>query len=86
MPSLHSSYPVMVLYYGVKNRLGWVNIFFGIVMVGIWFSAVYLSHHYVLDVLAGILCAIAGITLFNLILLKAGWFKRFIDNYENLVK
>jgi hypothetical protein len=86
MPSLHSSYPVIVLYYGIKNKLGRANIFFFIVMIGIWFSAVYLSHHYVLDVLAGMLCAVTGITLFNILLSKAGWFKRFIDNYENLVK
>lgn len=65
MPSLHSSYPVIVLYYGLKNRLGMMNIVFGIVMVGIWFTAVYASHHYLLDVFAGITCAIVGINLFN---------------------
>jgi hypothetical protein len=85
MPSLHSSYPVIVVYYAIKNRLGLMNIFFFIVMFGIWFSAVYLSHHYVLDVLAGMTCAIIGITLFNL-LLKTGWFSRFINNYEALIK
>jgi len=85
MPSLHSSYPVIVLYYGIKNKLGVANIFFFAVMIGIWFSAVYLSHHYILDVLAGISCAVIGITLFNLLLSKASWFKRFIDSYENLV-
>lgn len=68
MPSLHSSYPVIVLYYGLKNRLGLINILFAIVMLGIWFTAVYTSHHYVLDVLAGILCAATGITLFNWLL------------------
>lgn len=86
MPSLHSSYPMIVLYYGLKNKLGKANIFFGIVMIGIWFSAVYLSHHYIVDVLAGILCAVIGIALFNIILSKVAWFKRFIDNYENLIK
>jgi hypothetical protein len=85
MPSLHSSYPVIVLYYGLKNRLGSLNIFFGIVMIGIWFSAVYLSHHYVLDVIAGILCATIGITLFNL-LLKSVRFERVINSYLNLIK
>lgn len=86
MPSLHSSYPVIVLYYGLKNKLGKANIFFGIVMIGIWFSAVYLSHHYIVDVLAGILCAIIGIAVFNIILYKVTWFRRFIDNYENLIR
>lgn len=86
MPSLHSSYPVIVLYYGLKNRLGRLNIFFFIVMIGIWFSAVYLSHHYVVDVLAGMLCATIGIALFNLLYTKAAWFNRFIDRYENTIK
>jgi hypothetical protein len=65
MPSLHSSYPLIVLYYGLRNKLGLINIFFAIVMLGIWFTAIYSSHHYMLDVLAGILCAITGIALFN---------------------
>ena len=85
MPSLHSSYPVIVLYYGLKNKLGLVNIFFGIVMVGIWFSAVYASHHYVLDVLAGITTAITGITLFNLLFTKIKPFGNFINNYYKLI-
>jgi membrane-associated phospholipid phosphatase len=65
MPSLHSAYNLIVLYYGVKNRLGFINIFFGVVVVGIWFAAVYSSHHYVLDVLGGISCAIIGIFVFR---------------------
>ncbi|RKR83006.1 PAP2 superfamily protein [Mucilaginibacter gracilis] len=85
MPSLHSSYPVIVLYYGLKNKLGVINVFFATVTVGIWFAAVYLSHHYVLDVLAGITCAIVGIALFNLLLSRSGFFKRFIDGYERAI-
>ena len=77
MPSLHSAYPVLVLYYGLKNRLGWVNVFFAGLMVGIWFSAVYTSHHYVLDVLAGIGCALTGIVLFNW-LRQTAWLTGFI--------
>lgn len=64
MPSLHSSYPVIVLYYGLKNKLGLINVFFAVVMLGIWFTAIYTSHHYMLDVLAGITCALIGIQLF----------------------
>lgn len=78
MPSLHSSYPVIVLYYGLKNRLGLMNIIFAIVMLGIWFTAVYASHHYVLDVFAGITCAIAGINLFNW-LVKRTMLKVFVE-------
>ncbi len=63
MPSLHSSYPVIVLYYGIKKKMKGANILFGIILLGIWFAAVYTSHHYVLDVLAGLLCAIAGLVI-----------------------
>lgn len=78
MPSLHSSYPLIVLYYGIKTRMKWLNIFFAIVMIGIWFSAVYTSHHYVVDVLAGIGCAIFGIALFEL-LMKVKWMQQFVN-------
>ncbi|MEP7256914.1 MAG: phosphatase PAP2 family protein [Flavitalea sp.] len=65
MPSLHSSYPLIVLFYGIKGRLGVMNVLFFLIMCGIWFSAVYSCHHYVLDVIAGIFCAITGIFLFQ---------------------
>jgi hypothetical protein len=86
MPSLHSSYPVIVLYYGIKNRLGLINIFFGLVMVGIWFAAVYTSHHYVMDVLAGITTAIVGINLFNYISRNSAWVNRLLYRYEAVIK
>jgi hypothetical protein len=85
MPSLHSSYPVVVVYYGIKNKLGKVNILFAIVMLGIWFTAVYASHHYILDVLAGITCALTGIFLFNLIVKKSKTFDVFINKYEQAI-
>jgi len=70
MPSLHCSYPVIVLYFGLRNRLGLINILFFLIMIGIWFSSVYTSHHYVLDVIAGVICAITGILFFKYVLEK----------------
>jgi len=67
MPSLHSAYPVIVFYHALKNKVGYMSIVFATVMCGIWFSAVYTNHHYVLDVVAGIICAVLGISLFNII-------------------
>ncbi|MGI8637345.1 MAG: phosphatase PAP2 family protein [Segetibacter sp.] len=75
MPSLHSAYNLIVLYYAIKNRLGLVNIFFAVVTIGIWFAAVYSSHHYVLDVLAGIFCAVVGIFIFNKMVVPNRWFQ-----------
>lgn len=79
MPSLHASYPLTVFYYGIVTRRRWWNLLFGAIMVGIWFAAVYSSHHYVLDVLAGICCGITGISLFNLAYNKKGAFYRFVQ-------
>jgi len=86
MPSLHSSYPVIVLYYGLKNRLGLINIFFAIVTLGIWFTAVYASHHYILDVFAGIICAAAGIALFTLLAKRVQFIGTFLDKYQNVIR
>ncbi len=81
MPSLHSAYPLIVLYYGLKNKLGVFNLPFALIMIGIWFAAVYTSHHYVLDVLAGIICAIIGISIFNLLLIPNKRFETFVTRF-----
>lgn len=81
MPSLHSAYPVLVLYYGIRSRSGWINFLFLIIMLGIWFSAVYTSHHYVLDVLAGILCAVIGILSFQWLLRNNRGVSQFFNGF-----
>ncbi|WP_210522098.1 phosphatase PAP2 family protein [Hymenobacter terricola] len=81
MPSLHSAYPAIVLFYAVKNRSGLFNAFFLVVMLGIWFAAVYTSHHYVLDVLAGIAIALTGIGIIRLLLAKSALFNQFIVKF-----
>ncbi len=86
MPSLHSAYPIIVVYYGIRNKLGYANIILATVMVGIWFTAVYTSHHYVLDVIAGIICAIIGIGIFNLLLSKVKFIKHFFNRYALLIQ
>lgn len=85
MPSLHSAYPVVVLYFGLKNRLGLINIFFALFMLGIWFSAVYSGHHYTLDVIAGVTCALTGLFLFEKLVLNQPRFKRFLQNYQQVI-
>lgn len=78
MPSLHSSYPLIVVFYAFRNKIYYLLPLFIAIMLGIWFSAVYSGHHYLLDVLAGISCAIVGILLF-LWLKSTAWLSRFID-------
>jgi hypothetical protein len=86
MPSLHASYPLIVLYYGIKNKLGKINILFAIVMVGIWFSAVYNSHHYILDVLAGITCGATGIALFQWLAFHNNFVKTRLNKFAKAIE
>lgn len=85
MPSLHSSYPLIVLYYGLRKKIGWLNYVFTFIMVGIWFSAVYSSHHYLLDVIAGASCATVGILFFQRGLLRMPAFKQFMAYYQSKI-
>ena len=85
MPSLHAAYPLVVLYYGIRYEMGWWNALFALIMVGIWFAAVYTSHHYVLDVLAGICCGITGIGLFTFMFERVGWFNNLVNRWIDAV-
>lgn len=82
MPSLHSAYPVLCFLYGLRLKSNWLNAVFFTFMVGIWFSAVYTRHHYVVDVLAGITVAVTSYLVFEYLnqqpLLK--------NRFDNLVK
>lgn len=52
-PSLHSAYPWLVSLYAIKiKRAKALPIL--VIPIGVWFSAVYLGEHYVVDVLGGI--------------------------------
>lgn len=80
MPSLHSAYPLAGLYYSLRQPRRWITIALVLVTAGIWISAVYLSHHYVLDVLAGIACGLSGILLCERFLFRnkliSGWLQK----------
>ncbi len=85
MPSLHSSYPLIGLIYAYKQPAKWLKILFATVMVGIWFSAIYLSHHYILDVIAGIACGLLGVYFFEKVMLRNKWFGKFMKKYEDVI-
>lgn len=51
IPSLHNAYPMLVLMFAL--RLGAGRLFAGVYVAGMALSALYLDHHYVLDVLWG---------------------------------
>ncbi len=87
VPSLHSAYMVVTLFYAVKNKsnIG-ILIILTILMFGIWFTAVYSYHHYIIDVLLGAFCALLGIILFELVLMKIKGFKSFFNKYYDYIK
>ncbi|HEX8349623.1 MAG TPA: phosphatase PAP2 family protein [Hymenobacter sp.] len=79
MPSLHSAYPIIVLFYALKRKAGPFIFFCFLLWLGIWFAAVYTSHHYVLDVLAGGSIALVGLGIFQLLLAKSKLFNSMLN-------
>ena len=83
IPSLHSAYTLIAFVYSVRYRCPriwqWV---LGIVTLGIWLTAVYSSHHYIIDVLCGIATAIGGIVVFEYVFMKIPSFHRFMNRYS----
>ena len=61
VPSLHAAYMVVALAYAVMGRCRrWIIAVFAFIMVGIWWTAVYSGHHYLIDVSLGICCSNRG--------------------------
>lgn len=87
MPSLHSAYTLVAFIYAMRchSSTAW-KIILGVVTLGIWFTAVYTSHHYILDVAGGITCALAGYLIFEYILMKIPPFSRFISRYADYIR
>jgi len=60
IPSLHVGYAVLALYYAL--RFGAARTIAAVFLVGMSFSAVYLNHHYVIDLLWAVVYAlVAGV-------------------------
>ena len=60
IPSLHASYPLLGLIYAHKWGYKAWTMFFIIMSVGTWVGAIYSQHHYIIDVVLGILAALVG--------------------------
>jgi inositol phosphorylceramide synthase catalytic subunit len=82
MPSLHASYPLIGFYYSLKQPVNGIKIFFAVVMVGIWIAAIYLNHHYILDVIAGIVCGVIGLYFLEGLIIKNTGFKNFLKSFQ----
>lgn len=86
VPSLHAAYMVVALAYALMGHCRrWLTVLFAVIMVGIWCTAVYSGHHYLIDVMLGIACALLGIFLFEKGLMKWGAFRRFFTRYSDCI-
>lgn len=73
VPSLHAAYLLVTTIYSVLSGRKWYTSFlFGFICLGIWFTAVYTTHHYIIDVLLGIGTTIVGVLLFELLWRRIG--------------
>ena len=77
-PSLHSAYPLLA-YFFARSRWPRASLILLLWAAAIWFSVVYLGHHYVIDVVAGIAFAIGAYAALQSSTLKrfAGWLASF---------
>ena len=86
IPSLHSAYMLIATIYAVMSRQSkGLILCCCIVTLGIWCTAVYSCHHYVIDVLLGILTAFVGIAIFEQVVMRLPFFKRFFQSYANYI-
>lgn len=86
LPSLHSAYTLVAFIYAMRSgsSSAW-KVVLAVVTLGIWFTAVYTSHHYIIDVLAGIGTALAGFLLFEYVLMKIQPFAAWIARYARYI-
>ncbi len=86
MPSLHATYPLIVTYYSFKAQTSrfW-TVFFAFFTLGIWFAAVYTNHHYLIDVLAGIILAIFILFVFDKMTTYETPLKRFLQHWQQYI-
>lgn len=86
LPSLHAAYMLIAFIYSLRARCGWwLRAIFAFICLGIWWTAVYTSHHYIIDVIAGIGVTVLGWLLFEQVLMRLGIFRRFMEAYKGYI-
>lgn len=71
VPSLHAAYMLIAtVYAAISKQKHITTIVFAFICMGIWWTAVYSCHHYIIDVLLGILTAVLGILILEKVLFK----------------
>lgn len=60
IPSLHVAYPLITFLFGLELKKRWFDVSTFLLFLLVCFAAVYLNHHYVLDVLLGCAYSLAA--------------------------
>ena len=85
VPSLHAAYCPIACYYAWKYGCRWWMLVLVVWSVGIWWTAVYSGHHYVIDVLLGVLTFVFAVLFFEKVLSKIEICQRCFDAYTKLL-
>lgn len=86
IPSLHSAYMLIAFVYSLRARTAlWWRVTAAVICIGIWFTAVYSSHHYIIDVMLGAGTALAGILLFECVLMRIPAVRSFMARYTGYI-
>ena len=87
LPSLHAAYMLVTTCYAWASRQSKATVaVFAFICVGIWWTAVYTGHHYVVDVLLGILTALVGMALLEQGIFRIPRIKRILENYVSYLQ
>ena len=80
VPSLHCAYPVVCFLSAMKMKNRALMGIFALWALGTWFGAVYSQHHYLIDVILGVLCAILSFFTIQWLLGKK-FFRKWKEMY-----
>ena len=87
LPSLHAAYVFIAFLYSVIGRCKrWGQCLLAFISMGIWWTAVYTSHHYVIDVALGILTAFIAVAVLELVFLRWSPTRKGFERYSALVE
>ena len=86
VPSLHAAYMLIATVYAARSRSGRIKTgVFAFICAGIWWTAVYTSHHYIIDVMLGIATAVAGILIMEKVIMRVPAVRRFMARYTSAI-
>lgn len=86
VPSLHAAYMLIATAYAaLTGQKRWLVAVFALICMGIWWTAVYSAHHYIIDVVLGIATAVVGIAVLELLIARCPAVGRLFSRYERSI-